>query len=496
MNPSFESPGVSLQADAPDLSLNNHFLSTLVSKKIWAPHQPLRLHLGCGEVRLAGFVNVDYPQDHHPVMKVQPDIETDLLEMQLPVNSVDEIELHHVFEHFSRVAALAMLIRWQQWLKVGGTLTIETPDFEGSAQAFLSEQKWPVKTAIIRHLTGDQAAGWAYHVDQWFKAKFERTLSKLGFKDITCSRSRWEHEPYLANITARATKAREISIQELSLAAEELLYESTVAPCEKKTHQTWCQQLRAMVAGAAAPTPLNTTLVNHEASLSQIADLATQLPLQQKYPPLEEITEFEQRTCARWIESKTRELTGMTRVLELSCGGKSYRGVFSGGEFLNHDLTASPTISLADNSVDLVLCVNTIGYVREPQTALLEMRRVLKPGGTLLIADAELKDPTDHSSRSKLRYGRYSRAWYQAIANELNLQLRETRGYDSFLKDLAARINHAATLITRSQALTPEQARAADILFGNLLPTYLFGLENEILGGSESVSTLVHLTKD
>jgi ubiquinone/menaquinone biosynthesis C-methylase UbiE len=44
-------------------------------------------------------------------------------------------------------------------------------------------------------------------------------------------------------------------------------------------------------------------------------------------------------------------------------------------------------LPLPDRSFDSVLCANSFHYFREPQAALSEMRRVLRPGGFLVLVD-------------------------------------------------------------------------------------------------------------
>ena len=66
----------------------------------------IKLHLGCGETILPGYVNIDYPKDQHNIMNVSPDLAADLTRLACRENSIDEIRLHHVFEHFNRIAAL------------------------------------------------------------------------------------------------------------------------------------------------------------------------------------------------------------------------------------------------------------------------------------------------------------------------------------------------------------------------------------------------------
>ena len=90
------------------------------------------------EQYLDGYVNVDYPPSEHNVMQVKADVYANVTELDFPAGSVDEVGLHHVFEHFNRVTALAMLIKWHNWLKIGGKLHIETPDLAGSAKTLLS----------------------------------------------------------------------------------------------------------------------------------------------------------------------------------------------------------------------------------------------------------------------------------------------------------------------------------------------------------------------
>ena len=218
-------------------------LDKLRSRGLWQDGQELRLHLGCGETHLAGYVNVDYPTTSHSVMNVSPDFEADITNLSFPVGSVTEIRLHHVFEHLSRIDALASLIRWQQWLAVGGELLIETPDFEASARDFLAAPSLPLKLRAIRHLEGDQSDAWAYHIGQWFPERFSVTLGKLGFSEVTVTREESSHTPPLFNVTARAKKQRAMSKAVLYEEACDVLAMFTVAEAEAPTLAVWKLQL-------------------------------------------------------------------------------------------------------------------------------------------------------------------------------------------------------------------------------------------------------------
>lgn len=216
---------------------------------------PLRLHLGCGSAYFDGYVNVDFPPSQHAIMTVNPDVLCDLTEIDLPEGSVEEIRLHHVFEHLNRAVALASIIRWQRWLRIGGKLLIETPDFEASARDFLNAKGLQAKMRAIRHLEGDQVGGWAYHVGQWFPERFERTFKQLGFAQTEIRQEASIHEPPLYNITAIGTKTSSKSALEQFQAGCEILKQSMVAEGEGPTWEAWKSQLAGILASEMTPKP-------------------------------------------------------------------------------------------------------------------------------------------------------------------------------------------------------------------------------------------------
>lgn len=183
----------------------NSTLKKLQKLGIYQPYRPLRLHLGCGEQYLEGYINIDFPQKLNPIQKVKADYYEDITKLDFPCGTVDEIRLHHVFEHFDYVTSIILLIKWYEWLKVGGILRIETPDLEGCAQVILSSNSLRNKQAIVRHLFGSQEATWAYHLDGWFKDKFQLYLQNFGF-EVKVNKVKWNKYPYLPNIEVIATK--------------------------------------------------------------------------------------------------------------------------------------------------------------------------------------------------------------------------------------------------------------------------------------------------
>jgi hypothetical protein len=213
---------------------------------------PLRLHLGCGETRLEGYVNVDIPRTEASLMTTTADLFGDIPTLRFPAATVEEVRTHHVFEHFGRVEAMALLVHWHEWLRVGGKIVIETPDLVGSARTLASDQPLSLKMAAARHLAGDQAEGWAYHVDHWFEERFCHTLSNLGFGGIEVTNWTWPHSPFLANVLVSGRKIESLSRATLLERADRLLAESAVAHAEARLVEAWRAQLRACLDGVSA----------------------------------------------------------------------------------------------------------------------------------------------------------------------------------------------------------------------------------------------------
>ena len=85
----------------------------------------LKLHLGCGTNKLPGWINID------SVKGCDPDQLLDLRE-PLPYadQSVDEIMAEDLLEHFDKYMRYAVFGEWARVLKVGGTITVQVPNFK------------------------------------------------------------------------------------------------------------------------------------------------------------------------------------------------------------------------------------------------------------------------------------------------------------------------------------------------------------------------------
>jgi len=143
----------------------------------------MKLHLGCGGTYLDGYINIDFPPNEKTIMKVKADIYKDIRTLEYADNSIDEIRSHHLFEHFNRAEAVEMLLRWRRWLKVGGKLVIETPDFFWCGLIFII-LPFKFKMRVGRHIFGSQEDRWADHLDFWYRKKFKKVLSAMGFENF------------------------------------------------------------------------------------------------------------------------------------------------------------------------------------------------------------------------------------------------------------------------------------------------------------------------
>ncbi|MHB8121809.1 MAG: class I SAM-dependent methyltransferase [Desulfuromonadaceae bacterium] len=153
----------------------------------------MKLHLGCGGHYLQGYVNIDFPLPEHSVQeKSVADLHANILDLSYPACSIEEIRLHHVFEHFPRQVACALLVGWFSWLKTGGILHIEVPDFQKTACVMLSPLiSFKKKAVAERHLFGSHEAHWAVHCEGYTPDILKNMLRNFGFRVIRFKKSSW-----------------------------------------------------------------------------------------------------------------------------------------------------------------------------------------------------------------------------------------------------------------------------------------------------------------
>jgi hypothetical protein len=153
----------------------------------------VRLHLGCGQRYLDGYVNIDFPPSEHTVqIKSIADRHADLLGLRYAAGEIEEVRLHHVFEHFARHAACALVASWQSWIRMGGCLRIEVPDMLLTGLAAINPlASFKQRCVAERHLFGSHEAEWASHKEGYSTGQLRKLVRAFGFTVNRIKRNSW-----------------------------------------------------------------------------------------------------------------------------------------------------------------------------------------------------------------------------------------------------------------------------------------------------------------
>jgi predicted SAM-dependent methyltransferase len=205
-----------------------------------------KLHLGCGQKYLGGYVNIDFPLSEHSVQnKSIADEFYDITKLTYPSNSIQEVRLHHIFEHFGRPIACALIASWNSWLTEKGILHIEVPDFEKTAKIAISKFRHRDKKKVaIHHLFGSHEAKWAIHAEGYSEWMIEDIMLSFGFKKIKTLKNDW-HGTY--NLEIVAEKENDISFNESFDRAEMYLRDFLVDDTEQELLNVWLEQFKNQI---------------------------------------------------------------------------------------------------------------------------------------------------------------------------------------------------------------------------------------------------------
>ncbi len=137
------------------------------------PSAPVRLHLGCGQLRLPGFFNVDCN------FSSATDFVGDVASLPCPDNSVERIETYHVIEHIPLPAVKVVLAEWKRVLARGGLLVMECPDLDQAVREYLAGNKERLFSVYGRQRFPGDAHHWGYST-----AGLKELLEAAGFTKI------------------------------------------------------------------------------------------------------------------------------------------------------------------------------------------------------------------------------------------------------------------------------------------------------------------------
>lgn len=134
------------------------------------------LHLGCGNVHIDGFINIDLD----PFCKA--DIIDDITTLKkFKKNSIELIYACNVLEHLGRFKYKFALKRWYDLLQDGGILRLSIPDFEAVCEYYLKTKDLET---IYCALYAGQTNPYNFHYWCWDFPTLKRDLEEIGFKDV------------------------------------------------------------------------------------------------------------------------------------------------------------------------------------------------------------------------------------------------------------------------------------------------------------------------
>ncbi|MBT4136988.1 MAG: methyltransferase domain-containing protein, partial [Candidatus Latescibacteria bacterium] len=152
---------------------------------IQSQNGPVKLNLGCGEDRRAGYINVD-------AYVPTADLQMDIFDLQMEGGIVDEVFSSHMLEHLSKFEVPKALTEWHRVLKPGGRLCLNLPDLEWCMAQWLrtpEEQRWGWTLDTIYGL---QTHDGEYHKTGFTVARAEQLMEAAGFANVKVSWT-WSH---------------------------------------------------------------------------------------------------------------------------------------------------------------------------------------------------------------------------------------------------------------------------------------------------------------
>ena len=142
----------------------------------------LKLNIGCGTVRMRGYVGVDkFKTSAAQVVAPAHDL-------PYKPNTVDVIFTSHMIEHLVPSELDAVLKEWKRVLRPGGTLTVRCPNFELYVREYLdaSEDERHENPWLLRNIFGWRNKPGQFHYDGWSVGRFHRVMPAYGFTVASC----------------------------------------------------------------------------------------------------------------------------------------------------------------------------------------------------------------------------------------------------------------------------------------------------------------------
>lgn len=145
---------------------------------------PTKLHLGCGTIKLEGFVNIDIKKT------AAADRIMDVRKLDYPDNSVEIIYASHILEHFPPDKIEDILREWYRVLQKGGKAVIVVPNFDKFVSRYIFfrwiDRNKEKTNILLKELTAGEPD---YNFEDYHKIifnpeKFKNLVGAAGFREI------------------------------------------------------------------------------------------------------------------------------------------------------------------------------------------------------------------------------------------------------------------------------------------------------------------------
>jgi SAM-dependent methyltransferase len=138
-------------------------------------------------------------------------------------------------------------------------------------------------------------------------------------------------------------------------------------------------------------------------------------------------------------------------VLDIGCGHQPYRDLFPATRYIGMDWTVTDTspnlvasslcLPIKDRSIDIVLATQVIEHVTNPGLMVQECKRVLRPGGYLILS-GPFYWPLHEEPHDYFRFTKYGFAQLLYQAGFSNWQIREDGGdWAQIMLSVSLRLN-------------------------------------------------------
>jgi hypothetical protein len=147
------------------------------------------LHLGCGNRKISGMVNVDFRKTS------ATDVVSDMRNLgQWATGSIDRIETYHAIEHVAAQDIPPMLRGWLRVLKPGAKLVIECPDIAKNMEECQRRNFAGDCLVLIFGMYRPEPGG--MHVWGWTRHTLALALTEAGFVNIKQMAAQDYHTQY------------------------------------------------------------------------------------------------------------------------------------------------------------------------------------------------------------------------------------------------------------------------------------------------------------